>query len=270
MNYACPICRQMLTLDARTWSCANNHRFDCAKEGYVNLLPVQKKRSKDPGDNKEMMLARREFLNQGYYQHLSDRVNELAVEFAANASAGLDIGCGEGYYSHRLHDVLNQHNQFSLQGVDISKSALRYAAKRYKAIDFCVASSFEMPFSDASFDFMLRIYAPSLDEELHRVAKRGAILITVSAGPMHHFALKELIYDNPQQHIETPSVISGFERLHGENLVSDLVLLPSNDIKHFLDMTPYSWKLNDEQKQTLIAQGLTCQLDFKIEVFRAN
>ncbi|WP_394203482.1 23S rRNA (guanine(745)-N(1))-methyltransferase [Shewanella waksmanii] len=269
MSYNCPLCQLPLQLSERTWSCANNHRFDCAKEGYVNLLPVQKKRSKDPGDNKEMMLARREFLTQGYYQHLSDRVNELARQYAAGASAGLDIGCGEGYYSHRLHRVLNEHHSFTLHGVDISKSALKYASKRYKDIDFCVASSFEMPFANGSFDFMLRIYAPSLDKELRRVAKEAGILITVSAGPMHHFMLKELIYDNPKLHIDSPSAIEGFELIHGENLVSELILSKSNDIKHFLDMTPYSWKLTAEQKQTLIEQGISCQLDFKIEVFKA-
>ena len=89
MNYRCPLCQQPLLLNDRVWCCDNNHRFDCAKEGYVNLLPVQKKRSKDPGDNKEMMFARREFLNKGYYQCMSDRVNALAQEYAPNASQGL-------------------------------------------------------------------------------------------------------------------------------------------------------------------------------------
>jgi len=81
-----------------------------AKEGYVNLLPVQKKNSKDPGDNKQMMFARREFLNEGYYQGLSDKVNELAIEFGADAKQILDIGCGEGYYSQRLFNVLSQQH----------------------------------------------------------------------------------------------------------------------------------------------------------------
>lgn len=269
MNYRCPICLQPLSLNQTTWSCNNNHRFDCAKEGYVNLLPVQKKHSKDPGDNKEMMFARREFLNKGYYQAMSDRVNQLAIEFASSAEQGVDIGCGEGYYSSRLQKEMKSRGPFALNGVDISKSALKYAAKRYKDIDFCVASNFEMPFDDNSFDFMLRIYAPSLDSELRRVANDDAILITVSAGPQHHFALKELIYDNPRPHPEIVSKIEGFELLHMERVEQVLQLADPTDIQHFLVMTPYNWKFSAEQKQALTTQSFRCELDFKIEVFQA-
>ncbi|MCG9696965.1 23S rRNA (guanine(745)-N(1))-methyltransferase [Shewanella sp. Isolate11] len=270
MNYRCPICSQTLQLIQQTWCCDNNHRFDCAKEGYVNLLPVQKKRSKDPGDSKEMMFARREFLNQGYYQFMSDRVNQLALEFAPDAIHGLDIGCGEGYYSHRLQRVMQTRGEFSLNGVDISKSALKYAAKRYKEIDFCVASSFEMPFEDNSFDFMLRIYAPSQDAELHRVVKSGGILITVSAGPQHHFALKQRIYEQPRSHPDIVSQIEGFELIHGERVQQLLQLEDPTDIANFLVMTPYNWKFTAEQKQAMTTAKFSCELDFKIEVFRAS
>lgn len=68
MPYICPICSAPLTLCDKSWVCPQRHQFDNAKEGYVNLLPVQKKKTKDPGDNKEMMIARREFLNKGFYQ----------------------------------------------------------------------------------------------------------------------------------------------------------------------------------------------------------
>ncbi|MCG9711699.1 23S rRNA (guanine(745)-N(1))-methyltransferase [Shewanella insulae] len=269
MIYLCPICQRKLSLIDRTWCCEANHRFDCAKEGYVNLLPVQKKRSKDPGDNKEMMFARREFLNKGYYEAMSDRVNALAKEYASEAQHGLDIGCGEGYYTHRLQHTMGSAEAFSLSGLDISKSALKYAAKRYPDIQFCVASSFEMPFADQSFDFMLRIYAPSQDAELRRVAKPGAILITVSAGPQHHFALKQVIYDQPRPNPEVDSQIAGFERLHSERLTQTMTIDDGADIAHFLAMTPYNWKFTDAQREALISKSLTCELDFKLEVFRA-
>ena len=273
MKYRCPLCSQTLQLEGQSWRCSANHVFDCAKEGYVNLLPVQKKNSKDPGDNKPMILARRAFLTKGYYQRLSDRVNELANQFAPHSSSGLDVGCGEGYYSHRLFESMQASSSkevpFSLNGVDISKSALKFASKRYSSIDFCVASAFEMPFNDSSFDFMLRIYAPSLDEELRRLMKKEGILLTVSAGPKHHFTLKTLIYDEPERHTEEKSEIEGFELLYDERLEWLLEMDNSVDINHFLNMTPYAWKLTDEQKLGLSNTGLRCELDFKIEVFRA-
>ena len=270
MHYLCPLCAAPLALTERTWGCPQQHQFDVAKEGYVNLLPVQKKNSKDPGDNKQMMFARREFLNAGYYQGLSDRVNKLALEFAPETKQILDIGCGEGYYSQRLFYSLNQHHKCNLQGIDISKSAIKYAAKRYPHLQFCVASAYEMPVDAQSVDLAIRIYAPSKIEELHRVMANGGILITVSPGPLHHFALKKQIYAEPRLHPESTAHILGFECLHQERLQSQLELTHTEHIAHFLEMTPYAWKFTDAQKQLLASQGLNCELDFQIEVHRIS
>ena len=119
MTYICPLCRSELVQDGKQWRCGQNHSFDQAKEGYVNLLPVQKKNSRDPGDNKQMMQARRAFLNAGYYQALSDRVNELAQEYGKGQPEILDLGCGEGYYSERLQQAVGGE----LYGLDISRTA---------------------------------------------------------------------------------------------------------------------------------------------------
>jgi 23S rRNA (guanine745-N1)-methyltransferase len=43
----------------------------------------------------------------------------------------------------------------------VSKPAIRAAAKRYPQVNFCVASSQRLPFSDNSFDAVVRIYAPA-------------------------------------------------------------------------------------------------------------
>ena len=270
MQYICPLCALPLTLIERTWGCPQAHKFDMAKEGYVNLLPVQKKNSKDPGDNQQMMLARREFLNAGYYQSLSDRVNALALEYASEAQRILDIGCGEGYYSHRLYDTLAADHPCLLQGVDISKSAIKYAAKRYPGLSFCVASAYEMPIPANSIDLAIRIYAPSKVEELQRIMATGGILITVSPGPLHHFALKQQIYAEPRLHPVSDAKIAGFDCLHQERLRSQLELNISQDISHFLEMTPYAWKFSAEQKQAFARSGLSCELDFQIEVHRIS
>ena len=47
-----------LQREGNTWACAQGHSFDVAKQGYVNLLPVQNKRSRDPGDSKAIVTAR--------------------------------------------------------------------------------------------------------------------------------------------------------------------------------------------------------------------
>lgn len=74
MSFSCPLCHQPLTQANNSFVCPERHQFDVAKEGYVNLMPVQHKRSRDPGDSAEMMQARREFLDAGHYQPLRDAI----------------------------------------------------------------------------------------------------------------------------------------------------------------------------------------------------
>lgn len=169
MSFTCPLCHQPLTQINNSVICPQRHQFDVAKEGYINLLPVQHKRSRDPGDSAEMMQARRAFLDAGHYQPLRDAViNLLRERLDQSATAILDIGCGEGYYTHAFAEALPGVTTF---GLDVAKTAIKAAAKRYSQVKFCVASSHRLPFADASMDAVIRIYAPCKAQELARVVK---------------------------------------------------------------------------------------------------
>ncbi|EDM66971.1 ribosomal RNA large subunit methyltransferase A [Moritella sp. PE36] len=274
MNYLCPICARPLSAQDKSLVCEQRHQFDLAKEGYVNLLPVQNKKSKNPGDNKEMMQARREFLDQGFYQSLSDKVNSIAQQalIAVNAPTILDLGCGEGYYTHRLAQAVATLNDANttpqIAGLDISKSAIRYAAKRYKTISFCVASAYNTPFADASQDLVTRIYAPSQDAELARIIKVGGYLLTVTPAAEHLFELKQKIYQTPEKHDMTIEEIAGFEVVEQQRLTEEITLTQAKDSKNLLEMTPLAWKMNDEQKAQLYATDLTLTLDFNITLYK--
>lgn len=93
MSYSCPLCHAPLERRDNSFICPQRHQFDLAKEGYVNLLPVQFKRSRDPGDSAEMMQARRAFLDAGHYQPLRDAICAYLHTFAPTDL--LDIGCGK-------------------------------------------------------------------------------------------------------------------------------------------------------------------------------
>lgn len=111
MSFSCPLCHQPLSREKNSYICPQRHQFDMAKEGYVNLLPVQHKRSRDPGDSAEMIQARRAFLDAGHYQPLRDAiVAQLRERLDEKATAVLDIGCGEGYYTHAFADVLPEYS----------------------------------------------------------------------------------------------------------------------------------------------------------------
>ena len=97
----------------------------------MNLLPVQHKRSRDPGDSAEMMQARRAFLDAGHYKPLRESVAQLLDHtLTQSASALLDIGCGEGYYTARFAEIAAGKGA-QTTGLDVSKAAIRAAAKRY-------------------------------------------------------------------------------------------------------------------------------------------
>ncbi|MBW6453984.1 MAG: hypothetical protein K0A92_09425, partial [Methyloprofundus sp.] len=114
MPYICPICQTPLVniLPAQSYECVNNHRFDIAKEGYINLLPAQHKKSKEPGDSKEMMRARRNFLEAGFYQPLAQAISSIIDQYLADTPKLhiLDMGCGEGYYSRQSERLAQQKN----------------------------------------------------------------------------------------------------------------------------------------------------------------
>ncbi len=270
MAYQCPLCQLPLQLDSRSYRCDNNHQFDKAKEGYVNLMPAHHKRSKDPGDNKEMTQARRRFLETEHYHPMRDKVAQLCRQFLPQtATQLLDIGCGEGYYTTELANQINaQHQEAQVYGLDISKVAVRYAAKRYPNVDFSVASSHRLPFGDNSLDGIVRIYAPCKVDELQRCIKTEGIMVTVTPAGRHLFQLREGIYNEVRLHSEDEEALAGFELAHQE-ILNYTMPLSGQEASDLLQMTPFAWKATDEFRAQLAAATIfECEADFMIRVYR--
>ncbi|MFQ3199262.1 MAG: 23S rRNA (guanine745-N1)-methyltransferase, partial [Paraglaciecola sp.] len=170
--WICPACQSPLTLTERTYSCNQAHAFDRAKEGYVNLLLAQHKRSKEPGDNKEMVNARRAFLQQDYYQPLALHLAKLIGKYHVGQQlAVFDVGCGEGYYLNCIIQSLLEASDMRITSgaLDISKIAVQKAAKKYPDSYFAVASSFNLPVANDSQQAIIQIFAPSSENEVYRV-----------------------------------------------------------------------------------------------------
>lgn len=263
MSWSCPLCHAPLERHNNSYICPQRHQFDLAKEGYINLLPVQHKRSRDPGDSAEMMQARRAFLDAGHYLPLRDKVVEILK--GAESQNVLDIGCGEGYYTHAFADIAGH-----TWGLDVSKVAVRYAAKRYPQVEFCVASSQRLPFSDACMDAVVRIYAPCNPQELERVVKPGGRVITATPGPRHLMELKGLIYDQVHLHEANDETLPGFEKVSQLQLAYPMTLIGSEAVA-LLQMTPFAWRAKpDVWKKLAGLERFDCQTDFLIQVWQRH
>lgn len=266
--YRCPICHtslnKVLPVQSKSFTCLNSHNFDIAKEGYVNLLPVQFKQSKNPGDNKAMVNARRAFLEQGYYQALVDKLYALYLQYTEGKGTFFDAGCGEGFYTDQ-----HKTNANSIYGVDIAKEAVKKAAKKYTSCNFSVATLSQLPFNDKSFNWVLSIYAPILEEEFTRVLAEKGYLITVTPAKKHLYELKELIYTNVQEHDIEKDPINNLKIIHQEQLTYSFTMKNGMDTLNLLSMTPFAFKATEQVKEKLSQQeNFTCQADFLIRVYQ--
>jgi len=263
-EYLCPLCQNSLQLESNLFRCINNHCFDIAKENYVNLLPVQLKNSKQPGDNKAMVNARRSFLSQGYYQPLIEKLLVIYKKYAPSAAKVFDAGCGEGYYTHQLKTANNQ-----VYGIDIAKEAVKKAAKKYPACHFSVGTLSHLPFDNNLFDWLLSIYAPILETEFTRVLASKGYLITVTPAQKHLIELKEKIYQQATEHDIEKSPIEQLTLIHQEQLNYKMILKSGEDILNLLSMTPFAFKASEQVKIELKAEKeFVCQADFLIRLYQ--
>ena len=263
----CPVCKAELLQDDLQKSCRckgiKPHSFDFARSGYLNLAGGRA----GEGDLKNAVLARRTFLDAGYYQCLSNKINEILDTVPSDLV--LDAGCGEGYYTNRM--AKNR----SVLGIDLSKDGVDYAARRAKLNDtgagFAVASVFEMPIKDAALDAVVNIFAPCTEAEYSRVLRNGGNLLVVSAGEQHLMGLKRVLYENPylnQGRADLPKTMTLVQkyRLKDEIYLEDPLL-----IEALFSMTPYYWRTSQEDHQKLKnAERLITEIDFDIFLFRKD
>ncbi|HAN30253.1 MAG TPA: 23S rRNA methyltransferase [Myxococcales bacterium] len=266
LAWLCPVCTAPLSRDARSLACVNNHSFDLAKEGYANLLLAHRKRSKNPGDAKGMLTARRDFLGTGLYAPLAEAVVDVLSPHISTSSTLLDCGCGDGYYAAFVHRALKP----AIRGIDIAREGVRMAARRFKGVEdahFAVASSYNLPLPDSSLDGVLQVFAPVSEGELLRVLKPQGIYCAVSPGPQHLGALKGLLYDVVREHKE-PTHPPGLSLMHERRVSFEMQLQRALDIGNLLAMTPLNWKGSREAKTEVRAmQTLTLQADFIVRLY---
>ncbi len=277
-SLCCPLCQRSLSRHDNTARCDNGHSFDRAKQGYFNLLPVQQKRSRDPGDDAAMVVGRRQFLEQGHYQPLSDAINALLMQHLDSPQPKLlDCGCGEGYYSARLEQALldQQHSDQAIEliGVDISKHAVKAACRRSPTICWLVASCRQLPVAPASQDALLSLFAPVSKTMFQQTLKPGGLLLLATTGSEHLLQLRQQIYKEVRQESHDPlaELIPEFELVEQQSVQYQFKLTDSESIMQLLGMTPHQWRADSNARQQLQQLNqLELSLDVQLHLLRAN
>ena len=246
--FICPLCRALLQPEAKVWRCALGHSFDVAREGYVNLLPVQHKHSREPGDNAGMVTARREFLQAGHYQPLREAAVALLAPLQAQTL--LDLGCGEGYYSGAFRAIAP-----TVIGLDIAKPAVRLAAKRLRELTWLVATATSLPLADASVDIVSSLFSPLPIAEMQRVLKPGGLVLVVTPAAEHLWTIREQLFEQVRAH-DPDKFLAGFAaqvELQQRRQLHFPLQLTQQSLRQLLLMTPYAWKAKPDRRAALEA-----------------
>jgi len=243
--FCCPLCAAPLDRREHTYTCPNGHSYDRAAEGYTHLLPANRKHSKNPGDDKQMVAARSAFLDKGYYAPLRDALANEALRLTSNIPCPslLDSGCGEGYYTYGLHQALSATGQTpKTAGIDISKFALRRAAKRLPEGEFAVASAYHLPLPIAGIHLLTNVFSPLSANEFARVVAPGGHFLYAVPSEHHLWQMKQVLYDKPYENPVKREDYPGFIWLDSRSLRYTVQLGHQQDIFALFGMTPYAWK----------------------------
>ncbi len=294
--FICPLCQSPLQPAADTWRCDGSlnpkktaHPFDVARQGYVNLLPVQQKKSKAPGDSQASIEARKRFLNAGHYQPLQALIcqkmaellvkDELISKQKSKPVNWLDIGCGEGYYTQ----AMAQTGMDTIIAADISKPAVVELAKANKAthslwyqkevtvdaklaegsktavIYPLVTSAAHLPLRKHSINGISSIFSPILPTAFNDVLTSKGYLIIAKPDAGHLSAVREALFDDVREHDSDKflqDLAPYFTLLNTYNVSTELTL-SADDLADLLTMTPYAYRARSEKKQALLASVVT-------------
>ncbi len=258
--------------------CATGHSFDRAREGHFNLLLVQHKASREPGDDKAMVAARANTLDSGVFAPLADALFDCVRLTLARwhpqpvqpdrPMRVLDAGCGEGYYLQQLADRASASREagtLSLIGVDISKWAVRAAARRSAHVAWAVATNRHLPVAPGSIDLLLSMFGFPLWPHFRSVQPIGGRVLLVDPGPDHLVELRAEIYPSVERKAPaalTSAEASGYLLAQETRVRYEVALADPAAIQAMLAMTPHVHRMSAHGRERVVQlQRLTVTVD---------
>lgn len=169
----CPLCGGGFEKKDASLVCAKRHTFDVARQGSVNFVPAQK----ESFYKKELFESRAKVFEAGVYRPVVDVLTQaIGRHVTKETPVLLDAGCGEGYYTK----AVCPGKEMVRMGFDLSKEAVRLAAKGPKSAFFFAADLKNIPIADHSCDVLLDIFTPANYAEFARVLAPGGLVFKLA------------------------------------------------------------------------------------------
>lgn len=289
--FRCPVCGEPMVIDdVKSLLCNDNHRFDLAKQGYVNLMSHPAKTKYD----RAMFDARRAMNEALMFEPLLARMSKmiLARQQAENAAAAdnqcqtactsprtlhlLDAGCGEGSHLTALSDKLRRMTEGDVIGVgiDITKEGVQLAARDDNENIWIVGDLAKSPLADKSFDVILNILSPSNYAEFHRLLAENGLLVKIIPESGYLQELRTALYSGQdRESYSNEATVELFKRsfdMRERERITYSVSLTPAQAEQLVYMTPLSWGAGEDQVRQVLTDHplseITC--DFSILIGR--
>ena len=184
----CPICHGALTLKEKSLVCERRHCYDIARQGHVNFVPNQK----DSFYTKELFESRAAVFAAGVFEPVIAALTEAIETYVQGEHPVLlDAGCGEGYYAK----AVCPGKAMTRIGFDISKEAVRLAARGQRSAAFFAADLKNIPMADHSCDVLFDVFTPANYAEFGRVLKPGGLVMKLAPRSGYLCQLREAAAD---------------------------------------------------------------------------
>lgn len=269
-SMTCPICQSDLTWANNQVRCNNNHSFDLAKQGYINLAPNHQ----EAHYNSDLFQARQRIMHDAeLYQGIYDQILDLLIEKGValtQASKLIDLGTGEGTHLHQI--IANWHSRLGTNptgapqalGLDLAKDGILSAAKHYTNALWVVADLSQLPFKDSQVDGAFTILSPSNYAELNRALSDQGWSLKIVPGSDYLKELRQIMLAPEDQKQDTSASIKKFQDAFsdfGQSHYQDYRPLNKDQMTDLIKMTPLMWHANDDQiAKAMTLKGITIDL----------